>query len=181
MLQTPTQFLLIVSHYLVKMKSREQLTISSNSNCVDMSVMSHDAERESSIVPVHLRSKAAAEGAETAAGVIVADQQVPLAPAHSTGRQSRSKSRFSGVDHDKIWNFHDERMQNLRLLLQLTFLTDMFTTKQAALNKKLGLVKYFPWLNDDPRSCIGFGSLIRWSLYVLLPLTRTQCNRNTRY
>ncbi len=138
--------------------------------------MSHGAERESSTVPVHLRSRAAAEGAETAAGVTVAEQQVPLAPA-----QSRSSSRFSGVDPDKIWNFHDERMQNLRLLLQLTFLTDMFTSKQAALNKKFGLVKYFPWLNDDPRSCLGFGSLIRWSLYVLLPLTLTQCISNIQY
>ena len=143
--------------------------------------MSHDAERESSSVAVHLRSRAAAEGAETAAGVTVADQQVPLAPAHSTGRQSRSNSRFSGIDPDKIWNFHDERMQNLRLLLQLTFLTDMFSNKQAEVNKKLGLVKFSPWLNGDPRSSVGFGSLIRWSLYVLLPLTLTQCITNIQH
>jgi hypothetical protein len=65
------------------------------------------------------------------------------------------------------WNFYDERMKNLRRLLQLAFLVDMFTYRQAALNKRLGLVRYCYLFSYDPHTCVGFGSLLRWSLYLL--------------
>jgi hypothetical protein len=69
------------------------------------------------------------------------------------------------------WNFFDERMKNLRRLLQFTFLSDMFTYQQASLNRRLGLVKYSRWFNEDPRYSVGFGTVLRWSLYALCVFT----------
>jgi hypothetical protein len=43
----------------------------------------------------------------------------------------------------------------------------MFTHKQAALNKRLGLFRYCRWLSDDPQTCLGFGTAIRSLLYLM--------------
>jgi hypothetical protein len=74
--------------------------------------------------------------------------------------------RFVKNDPDN-WDFYDERMINLRRLLQMTFLADMFTVQQAAFNKWLGLSKYSRIFSDDPKRCRGFGTVLRWALYLM--------------
>jgi hypothetical protein len=69
------------------------------------------------------------------------------------------------------WDFYDERMKNLRRLLQLAFLVDTLTYSQAALNKRLGLARYCYLFSDDPRTSVGYGTLLRCSLYLVFICT----------
>jgi len=77
-------------------------------------------------------------------------------------RHPQIRQRGTSVALNGRWNFYDSRMASIRRLLQLTFLSDPFSTSQAALNRKLGLNRYFYACSDNPQTCIGFGTLFRW-------------------
>ncbi len=95
-----------------------------------------------------------------------ADDDIVASTSPALMNDRASNSRF--VDDDCCnWDFYDERMINLRRLLQMTFLVDMFTQKQAAFNKWLGISRYSRLFGDDARSCMGFGTALRWALYSL--------------
>jgi hypothetical protein len=153
-------------------ESRELLTISSNSNSSEVQIISSEQECMRALPSsngIHMRSGSATEVAVNTVAVSVINQHSSL---HSVEQQHRgSGHRFTGDSDERNWNFFDERMKNLRRLLQMTFLADMFTYQQASVNRRLGLAKYSDRFSEDPRSSVGFGTLIRWSLYVLCVCT----------
>lgn len=144
----------------VKSDQHVQSSMGSDSKCIDMPIITNAGKHTRD--GTHRLSGAASECAESTA-VATGQLLLPITMPSST--------RLCSMDDPRGWNFFDERMKNLRRLLQLTFLSDMFTQKQAELNKRLGLVKYCHLFSDDPRTCVGFGTLLRWTLYIMCVCT----------
>jgi hypothetical protein len=123
----------------MKTESPVLLNGASDSSCIEMPMIT--STPESSSDGIHMRPAVSCSAAEST---------VQTTPINSLN-----------------WGFYDERMKNLRRLLQVAFLVDMFTYNQAALNKRLGLVRYCYLFSYDPRTCVGFGTFLRGSLYLL--------------
>ena len=135
---------------LANTESMVPLKAGPDSLCIDMPVITSTAENPS--VGSHLQPAAAVNSAKK---------------AEITGQQLPPRLRHFSMEDPRGWDFFDERMKNMRRLLQLTFLADMFSRQQAAVNKRFGLAKYCRWCTDDPHTCVGYGTLIRLALYLL--------------
>ena len=125
----------------VKTESLVPLKGASDSSCVEMPMIP-----ESISDGIHMRSAVSSSAAESIVDTRMSDRSVN-------------------------WDFYDERMKNLRRLLQLTFLVDMLTYSQAALNKRLGLARYCYLFSYDPCTSVGYGTLLRCSLYLVFICT----------
>jgi len=128
----------------VKTESLVPLKGASDSSCVEMPMIPITPESISD--GIHMRSAVSSSAAESIVDTRISDRSVN-------------------------WDFYDERMKNLRRLLQLTFLVDMLTYSQAALNKRLGLARYCYLFSYDPRTSVGYGTLLRCSLYLVFICT----------
>ena len=121
----------------------EALSPSSSADCIDLEIMGSEQEQvQDAGGGIHLRSSLVTSAPGNSNAVVAIDQRTQSLLT-DTGLFDPRERRFTAID-PLNWNFFDERMKNLRRLLQMTFLTDMFTHKQAHVNGRLGLAKYSP-------------------------------------
>ena len=126
-----------------KADQAEALSPSSSADCIDLEIMGSEQEQvQDAGGGIHLRSSLVTSAPGNSNAVVAIDQRRQSLPT-DTGLFETRERRFTAID-PLNWNFFDERMKNLRRLLQMTFLTDMFTHKQAYVNGRLGLAKYSP-------------------------------------
>ena len=126
-----------------KADQAEALSPSSSADCIDLEIMGSEQEQvQDAGGGIHLRSSLVTSAPGNSNAVVAIDQRTQSLLT-DTGLFDRRERRFTAID-PLNWNFFDERMKNLRRLLQMTFLTDMFTHKQAHVNGRLGLAKYSP-------------------------------------
>ena len=113
------------------------------------------------------------EDSEDSVSVAAGEAEVAAAGQHTlpTSAERNPRGRSTTLAEGARWNFYDDRMISIRMLLQLTFLCDPCTRLQASLNKKLRLSRFFYACSNNPQTCVGFGTLLRWSTYLLFACT----------
>ena len=126
-----------------KADQADALSRSSSADCIGLAIMGSEQEQvQDAGGGIHLRSSSV-KCVQGDANVGVAIDQRTQSLLTDAGLFDPSERRFTAID-PLNWNFFDERMKNMRRLLQMTFLTDMFTHMQAHVNGRLGLAKYSP-------------------------------------
>lgn len=122
----------------------DPLSPTSSADVIDMELLGSEQEQvQDAGGGIHLRSSSVTCVPSSSNAVVAIDQRTQALLTDTNMLFDIRERRFTAID-PLNWHFFDERMKNLRRLLQLTFLVDMFTHKQAYVNGRLGLAKYSP-------------------------------------
>jgi hypothetical protein len=122
----------------------DPLSPASSADFIDLEIMGSEQEQvQDAGGGIHLRSSSVTSVPGNSNAVVAIDQRTQSLLTDNDGLFAPRERRFTAID-PLNWHFYDERMKNLRRLLQMTFLVDMFTYSQARVNGRLGLAKYSP-------------------------------------